>query len=197
MYEDQGCKSTPSHATDKKNEIFLNSSDLSSSTNAKLTKDLIKCIFDKGVITCSAKDGAPDEVYVNSHNNTEIIYCTTEDGCKRCATEKVILGYYVNAGDTTKPVIKCEKEGTECVEEESKECPSSSDIIPGNYCYSEGSLKFYPSSNSTAISASKSDDIYTFATIPANGFPGIKSETGALFKILVTTSIVSTKVALL
>ncbi|ORX35837.1 hypothetical protein BCR36DRAFT_375792, partial [Piromyces finnis] len=521
-YEDQGCKSTPSHATDKKNEIFLNSSDLSSSTNAKLTKDLIKCIFDKGVITCSAKDGAPDEVYVNSHNNTEIIYCTTEDGCKSkasgatatqpeyyvnadptdadalngdlikckmsdskvtcevtygndgdvflnanyendaakkplimcsaesgcitdaskttdkllpayyvnagsvlssklndtliectyetnaecsikvalqnevyvnsanntvtnplikcnangckvsissatekskeyyvnagdgnekpleadiiecvsgeegiectvlekanegvyvnsnysengdakqliqcrkdtgcagiktspssseyyvnaeatdlnnaiifcankkcekqtptgvptyyvgsngdsqedqvngliectesepaddtssrrkratekkcklkpaftsngyylnsgynksvnqtilcdssegCATEKVILGYYVNAGDTTKPVIKCEKEGTECVEEESKECPSSSDIIPGNYCYSEGSLKFYPSSNSTAISASKSDDIYTFATIPANGFPGIKSETGALFKI--------------
>ncbi|ORX42353.1 scaffoldin [Piromyces finnis] len=121
--------------------------------------------------------------YLNSGYNKAVNQTILCDSSEGCATEKVILGYYVNAGDATKPVIKCEKEGTECVEEESKECPSSSDIIPGNYCYSEGSLKFYPSSNSTAISASKSDDIYTFATIPANGFPGIKSETGALFKI--------------
>ncbi|ORX42351.1 scaffoldin [Piromyces finnis] len=121
--------------------------------------------------------------YLNSGYNKAVNQTILCDSSEGCATEKVILGYYVNAGDATKPVIKCEKEGTECVEEESKECPSSFDIIPGNYCYSEGSLKFYPSSNSTAISASKSDDIYTFATIPANGFPGIKSETGALFKI--------------
>ncbi|ORX42352.1 scaffoldin [Piromyces finnis] len=121
--------------------------------------------------------------YLNSGYNKSVNQTILCDSSEGCATEKVILGYYVNAGDATKPVIKCEKEGTECVEEESKECPSSFDIIPGNYCYSEGSLKFYPSSNSTAISASKSDDIYTFATIPANGFPGIKSETGALFKI--------------
>jgi len=44
-------------------------------------------------------------------------------------------------------------------------------------------LKFFPENNSTSIYASKSEDVYTFATIPDNGFPGIKRETGSLFKI--------------
>jgi len=44
-------------------------------------------------------------------------------------------------------------------------------------------LKFFTANNSTAITASKSDDTYAFATIPSNGFPGVKSETGSLFKI--------------
>ncbi|OUM69835.1 hypothetical protein PIROE2DRAFT_2269, partial [Piromyces sp. E2] len=121
--------------------------------------------------------------YLNGGYNKSInqtIVCDSSDGCQ---TQKVDLGYYVNAGDTTKPIIKCEKEGSECVAEETKKCPEMKDAIAGNYCYEENQLKFYSASNTTAISASKSDDYYTFATIPSGGFPGIKSETGALFKI--------------
>jgi len=116
--------------------------------------------------------------YNKSVNQT--IICDSTDGCE---TQNVDLGYYVNAGDDTKPIIKCDKEGSECYSEESDSCPQTSDAIAGNYCYEEGLLKFFPEGNSTAIAASKSDDIYTFATIPSGGFPGIKSETGALFKI--------------
>jgi len=116
--------------------------------------------------------------YNKSVNQT--IICDSTDGCE---TRNVDLGYYVNAGDDTKPNIKCEKEGNECYSEESNSCPQTSDAVAGNYCYEEGLLKFFPEGNSTAIAASKSDDIYTFATIPSGGFPGIKSETGALFKI--------------
>jgi len=116
--------------------------------------------------------------YNKSVNQT--IICDSTEGCE---TQNVDLGYYVNAGDDTKPIIKCEKEGSECYSEESDSCPQTSDAVAGNYCYEEGLLKFFPEGNSTAIAASKSDDIYTFATIPSGGFPGIKSETGALFKI--------------
>ncbi|OUM56350.1 hypothetical protein PIROE2DRAFT_19070, partial [Piromyces sp. E2] len=121
--------------------------------------------------------------YLNGGYNKSInqtIVCDSSDGCQ---TQKVDLGYYVNAGDTSRPIIKCEKEGSECVAEETKKCPEIKDAIAGNYCYEENQLKFYSASNTTAISASKSDDYYTFATIPSGGFPGIKSETGALFKI--------------
>eukprot|EP00833_Pecoramyces_ruminatium_P008790 jgi/Orpsp1_1/1182822/evm.model.c7180000082785.1 len=121
--------------------------------------------------------------YLNSGYNkatNQTILCDSSDGC---STLKVDLGYYVNAGNSEKPIIKCEKEGSECSEIESPECPSSADAIAGNYCYADSQLKFYPASNSTAISASKSDDCYSFATIPVNGFPGIRTETGSLFKI--------------
>eukprot|EP00833_Pecoramyces_ruminatium_P002734 jgi/Orpsp1_1/1176766/evm.model.c7180000058915.1 len=121
--------------------------------------------------------------YLNSGYNkatNQTILCDSSDGC---STLKVDLGYYVNAGNSEKPIIKCEKEGSECSEEESPNCPSSADAIAGNYCYADNQLKFYPSTNSTAISASKSDDCYSFATIPVNGFPGIRTETGSLFKI--------------
>ncbi|OUM66252.1 hypothetical protein PIROE2DRAFT_6596, partial [Piromyces sp. E2] len=116
--------------------------------------------------------------YNKAQNQT--IVCDTSDGCD---SQKVDLGYYVNAGDTTKPIIKCEKEGSECVAEETKSCPIPEKAIAGNYCYEEDQLKFYPASNSTAVSSSKSDDYYTFATIPSGGFPGIKGDTSALFKI--------------
>ncbi|OUM56697.1 hypothetical protein PIROE2DRAFT_18576, partial [Piromyces sp. E2] len=121
--------------------------------------------------------------YLNAGNNKSInqtILCDSTEGCE---TVKVDLGYFVNAGDETQPIIKCEKEGNECTSEETKDCPETEDAIAGDYCYEDGLLKFYPETNSTAIAASKSDDIYTFATIPSGGFPGIKSETGALFKI--------------
>ena len=121
--------------------------------------------------------------YLNSGYNKAInqtIVCDSSDGCQ---TQKVDLGYYVNAGDASKPIIKCEKEGAECEAKESENCPESKDAAPGNYCYIDNQLKFYPASNTTAVSASKSDDYYTFAVIPSGGFPGIKSETGALFKI--------------
>jgi len=117
--------------------------------------------------------------YNKSTNQT--IICDSTDGCQ---TIKVDLGYYVNAGEDNdnKPIIKCEKEGAECVLEDTKDCPESKDALPGNYCY-DGQLKFYPASNSTAVSASRSDDYYTFATIQTGGFPGVKSETGTFFKI--------------
>ena len=121
--------------------------------------------------------------YLNSGYNKSVnqtIVCDSSDGCE---TRKVDLGYYVNAGDSSKPIIKCEKESTECVAEESEICPENKDAEPGKYCYEDNQLKFYPASNTTAVSASKSDAYYTFATIPSGGFPGIKSETGALFKI--------------
>jgi len=121
--------------------------------------------------------------YLNSGYNKSVnqtIICDSTDGCN---TVKVDLGYYVNAGNADKPIIKCEKEGNECVEEASKPCPDPAKAVPGNYCYEDSQLKFFTVNNSTAIAASKSDDTYAFATIPSNGFPGIKSETGSLFKI--------------
>ncbi|ORX95051.1 scaffoldin [Neocallimastix californiae] len=121
--------------------------------------------------------------YLNSGYNksvNQIIICDSTDGCN---TVKVDLGYYVNAGNADKPIIKCEKEGSECIEEASKSCPDPAKAVPGNYCYEDSQLKFFTVNNSTAIAASKSDDTYAFATIPSNGFPGIKSETGSLFKI--------------
>jgi len=121
--------------------------------------------------------------YLNSGYNkstNQTIICDSTEGC---STVKVDLGYYVNAGNDEKKIIKCEKEGNECEEEDTKSCPSAEKAVPGNYCYEDGQLKFFTANNSTAITASKSDDTYAFATIPSNGFPGIKSEIGSLFKI--------------
>ncbi|KAG4085849.1 hypothetical protein H8356DRAFT_963727, partial [Neocallimastix lanati (nom. inval.)] len=121
--------------------------------------------------------------YLNGGYNKSVnqtIICDVIDGCK---TLKVDLGYYVNAGNKSKPIIKCEKEGNECVEEESPPCPNASKSVPGNYCYEGDQLKFFPNGNSIAVAASKFNDIYVFATIPNNGFPGIKSKTSTLFKI--------------
>jgi len=121
--------------------------------------------------------------YLNSGYNkstNQTIICDSTEGC---STVKVDLGYYVNAGNDEKKIIKCEKEGSECEEEDNKTCPLAEKAVPGNYCYEDGQLKFFTANNSTAITASKSDDTYAFATIPSNGFPGVKSETGSLFKI--------------
>ncbi|KAG4084983.1 hypothetical protein H8356DRAFT_965262, partial [Neocallimastix lanati (nom. inval.)] len=121
--------------------------------------------------------------YLNSGYNkstNQTIICDSTEGC---STVKVDLGFYVNAGNEEKKIIKCEKEGNECEEEDTKSCPSAEKAVPGNYCYEDGQLKFFTANNSTAITASKSDDTYAFATIPSNGFPGIKSEIGSLFKI--------------
>ena len=120
--------------------------------------------------------------YLNSGYNkstNQTIICNSNEGCQ---TIKVDLGYYVNAGNPEKPIIKCEKENAECTEELSPKCPST-EVIPGNYCLENNNLKFYPNSNSTGIYASKSDDIYTFASIPNQGFPGIRSNTSTLFKV--------------
>jgi len=121
--------------------------------------------------------------YLNAGSNkavNQVIVCDSTEGCK---SEKVDLGYYVNAGDSTKPIIKCEKEGSECTAGEAPSCPEPKDANAGNFCYDDEQLKFFTASNSTAVSATKSDDYYTFAEIPSGGFPGIKSATGSLFKI--------------
>ncbi|OUM69832.1 hypothetical protein PIROE2DRAFT_2265, partial [Piromyces sp. E2] len=135
-----------------------------------------KCIF-KPAFTSQG-------YFLNSGYNkaqNQTILCDSTDGC---STLKVDLGYYVNAGDTENTIIRCDKEGSECTAVESPDCPEIEEAIPGNYCYTDdGQLKFYPENNSTAITASKSEDVYSFALIPDNGFPGIKRETGSLFKI--------------
>jgi len=145
---------------------------------------LIECKEVDGVSKCTMKSAFSSQgYYLNSGNNkatNQTIFCDSYDGC---STLNVSLGYYVNAGNSEKQIIKCEKEGFECVEEKSPTCPEIKDATPGNYCYDNGQLKFFISNNSTAITASKSDNTYTFATIPSNGFPGIRSETGALFKV--------------
>jgi len=144
-----------------------------------------------GLIKCMDKDKACEfkpaftsqGYYINDGYNkaqNQTILCDSSDGC---ASLKVDLGYYVNEGEPSKPIIKCEKEGTECIADISPSCPEVKDAKPGNYCYDDGQLKFFPENNSTSIYASKSEDVYTFATIPDNGFPGIKRETGSLFKI--------------
>jgi len=120
---------------------------------------------------------------LNSGNDKSVnqtIVCDSTEGCK---TLKVDLGYYVNAGNTDKPIIKCEKEGVECTEEAPSACPETSKAVPGNYCYDGGQLKFFTANNSTAITATRSDDTFAYAIIPSYGFPGIKTETGSLFKI--------------
>jgi len=121
--------------------------------------------------------------YLNSGYNKSINQTIICDSTEGCSTVKVDLGYYANAGNEEKKIIKCEKEGKECEEEDTKSCPLAEKAVPGNYCYEDGQLKFFTANNSTAITASKSDDTYAFATIPSNGFPGIRSETGSLFKI--------------
>ncbi|ORX65102.1 scaffoldin [Anaeromyces robustus] len=143
---------------------------------------LIECTNSTG--PCNLKSAFTSSGYfLNSGSNKAVnqtIICDSIDGCE---TVKVDLGYYVNVGDETKPIIKCDKEGSECVAEASKACPETEEAKAGNYCYEDGQLRFYPNSNSTYVTASKSDDYYTFATIPANEFPGIKTETNSLFKV--------------
>jgi len=121
--------------------------------------------------------------YINNGYNkaqNQTILCDSSNGY---ASLKVDLGYYVNEGKPSKPIVKCEKEGNECIADISPNCPEVKDAKPGNYCYDDGQLKFFPENNSTSIYASKSEDVYTFATIPDNGFPGIKRETSSLFKV--------------
>ncbi|OUM68884.1 hypothetical protein PIROE2DRAFT_3258 [Piromyces sp. E2] len=144
-----------------------------------------------GLIKCTDKNTAcefkpaftSNGYYLNSGYNkaqNQTILCDSSDGC---ASLKVDLGYYVNEGEPEKPIIKCDKEGNECTAMESPTCPDIEEAIPGNYCYVKGQLNFFPENNSTSVAASKSEDIYAFALIPDNGFPGIKRETGSLFKI--------------
>jgi len=121
--------------------------------------------------------------YLNNGYNKlsyPLIQCDSSAGCNTVEAE---IGYYVNAGNSQKPVIICERENNECYERESPICPEPAMAVPGNYCYADGQLKFFKSSDSAAVSASKSKDIFVSATIPKNGFPGIRSSTFALFKV--------------
>jgi len=146
---------------------------------------LIECMGESDEkAKCSLKSAFTSQgYYLNSGYNKSVnqtIICDSTEGCKAL---KVDLGYYVNAGNDEKQIIKCEKEGNECVEEVSADCPEVSKAVPGNYCYENGQLKFFVANNSTAISATRSDDTYSYAIIQSYGFPGIKTETGSLFKI--------------
>jgi len=147
-------------------------------------EELRKRVTDDTVNKCTLKSAFTSQGYYlnNGYNKSvnQTIWCDSIDGC---STLKVDLGYYVNAGNSEKPIIKCEKVGSECVEEVSKSCSDQANAVPGNYCYENDQLKFFIANRSAAIAASKFEDFYTFATIPSNGFPGIKTEIGALFKI--------------
>jgi len=205
--KDNGCVGLRSESTSKDGEYYVNAEATS------INNSVIFCVNKKcekqtptslptfyvgymkdetdGLIQCLDKEKACEYkssftssgYYLNGGYNkaqNQTILCDSSYGC---STLKVDLGYYVNAGDTSNPIIKCEKEGVECVANESPKCPESKDAIPGNYCYEDNQLKFFASTNSTGISATKSDDLYSFATIPDGGFPGIRRETGSLFKI--------------
>jgi len=124
-----------------------------------------------------------DGYYLNSgidNSIHQIIICDFADGCNSINAS---LGYYVNAGNPEKQIISCSNERGECVEEVSSACPESSNVIPGSYCYENNQLKFFSSRNSTAISAPSGNDLYVYATIKSNIFPGIETETSTLFKI--------------
>ena len=124
-----------------------------------------------------------DGYYLNAGYNKaeyQVIRCDKFEGCEY---QKVNVGYYLNVADAENPIIKCEKEGKECTIEKYRSCPEASNVQPGDYCYEEGHLKFYPSSNSTGVVASSYDDVYTFATISPNKFPGIKNRVSTLFKV--------------
>jgi len=121
--------------------------------------------------------------YLNNGYNKlsyPLIQCDSSAGCNTVEAE---IGYYVNAGNSQKPVIVCERENNECYERESPICPEPAMVVPGNYCYANGQLKFFKSNNSDAVYASKNKDIFVSATISKNGFPGIRSSTFALFKV--------------
>ncbi|KAG4095488.1 hypothetical protein H8356DRAFT_996875 [Neocallimastix lanati (nom. inval.)] len=121
--------------------------------------------------------------YLNNGYNKlsyPLIQCDSSEGCNPVEAE---IGYYVNAGNSQKPVIVCERENNECYERESPICPEPAMAIPGNYCFADGQLKFFKSNGSTAVYASKNKDIFVSVTIPKNGFPGIRSSTFALFKV--------------
>ena len=145
---------------------------------------LIECIEESTNNShCSLKSAFTSSgYYLNSGINkatNQTIICSSEEGCQ---TMKVNLGYYVNAGDESKPIIKCDKNNAEC-SAENVSCPISDEAaLAGDYCYSNGLLKFYVQNNSTAI-FSKSDDYYVYGTIPSDKFPGITRNTGSLFKI--------------
>jgi len=156
---------------------------------------LIACVASEDTTSTRRKRGTVEKCsfktaftssgyYLNAGYNKAINQTIICDSMEGCGTVKVDLGYYVNVGDEEKPIIVCEKEGVECEARASPSCPAEvEDANAGDYCYQDSQLKFYPNSNSTYVTATKSDDYYTFATIPANGFPGIKSETNSLFKV--------------
>ncbi|OUM70362.1 hypothetical protein PIROE2DRAFT_1502 [Piromyces sp. E2] len=117
-YQNKGCVSVDSKASETKNEIFLNSSDLNSDNERALEKDLIKCVNTEGIIECEAENGVANEVYINSHNTTELIICTSE-GCETMASEADTTSpeYYINADPTdgdplSGDLIKCKKTGS-------------------------------------------------------------------------------------
>jgi len=139
------------------------------------TRDVVKkCTFTSSFTS--------DGYYLNSGYNkavNQVIRCEETEGCQ---SQKVSLGYYLNIGDASNPIIRCEKEGAACITEEYKSCPKDQEIQPGDYCYEEDHLKFYPSQNSTGV-VGINDDLYTFATISANKFPGIRKKISTLFKV--------------
>jgi len=140
----------------------------------KVRRDVEKCTF-----TSSFSN---DGYYLNSGYDkavNQVIRCEENEGCK---SEKVNLGYYLNIGDVSHPIIRCEKKGVACITEEYRNC-TNIEIQPGDYCYEDGHLTFYPSSNSTGVVGGVNDDFYAFATIPANKFPGIRNKISTLFKV--------------
>jgi len=202
---EEGCKGVKSKSTSKDMEYHLNA-ESDSLTNAiifcankkceKITPTvpsyyvatgagdnvdgLIECLGTK----CSQKTGLTSNgYYLNSGYNKAINQTITCDSNEGCQTVKVDLGYYVNAGDSENPVIKCEKEGVECTAT-AMACPGekANEVEAGTTCYEDSQLKFYINNNTT-VAATKSDDYYSYASIHSGGFPGIKSDTNTLFKI--------------
>jgi len=141
---------------------------------------LIKC----DATSCSFKSAFTSPGYylnagINKMTNQTII-CDAETGCE---TLSVDLGYYVNAGDPSNPIIKCEKEKSPCIAE-NVECPKrDEEAIAGDYCVRNNQIIFYAQNNSTAIAATKLDDYFTYSLIGGKRFPGITRSTSTLFKI--------------
>ncbi|ORX49589.1 scaffoldin [Piromyces finnis] len=177
------------HCTNKKCEKITPTSIpmyfIGVSTTEEEPDGLIECAGEKmETAQCHWKPSfTSDGYYLNSGYDkatNQVIDCDLESGCQ---TKNVYLGYYINAGDPTKPIIRCENFNEECIPEEVT-CPTSDEsAISGDYCYDDGKLKFYPQGNSTAVVASQDEDYYVYASIPSGKFPGVTKNINTLFKV--------------
>ncbi|ORX59843.1 hypothetical protein BCR36DRAFT_408220 [Piromyces finnis] len=196
------CKAVPLHEISE--GFYINSGDVSKKTLIECNKTecnlkdnptigyyinadkddvqhpLIHCNESQGICEFQILNSINSGYYINSgsENKKSIIRCDDKSCYSLILSENLSQGYYLNAGDSSAPIITCNKNSCSSGANEGTK-------FKGSYQLINNSLRFRYTDNDTieCNSDNDSESLYYMIALEKDSFPGVSENTQVLIKI--------------
>ncbi|OUM63760.1 hypothetical protein PIROE2DRAFT_9622 [Piromyces sp. E2] len=143
-------------------------------------RPLLLCSESQGTCDFQTLDSIDPGYYINegSEEKNSIIRCDDKSCNVLTLSENLSQGYYINAGDSSAPIITCNQSTCSAG-------PDRGTKLKGSYQFINNSLKFRYADNDTigCDSDDDSESLYFVVALGAGKFPGLVSDAQTLFKI--------------